>query len=118
MITQAALLLGKDNLYIATDLNDAACSATRATASINNALVCPIHTSFCDGLRLTDSVHILMFNPPYVVTSSDELHDAKGVALSWAGGVNGREVIDKLIDSGTVQVKKSLTNSNVLSRKF
>ena len=37
-----------------------------------------------------------MFNPPYVVTSSDELNSAqeqKGIEASWAGGEHGIQVL-------------------------
>ena len=39
---------------------------------------------------------ILLFNPPYVPTESDEVCGT-GIEASWAGGVDGREVIDRFI---------------------
>lgn len=47
--------------------------------------------------RLSGFVDILIFNPPYVVTSSEELESAKGIELSWAGGIDGRQVLDQFL---------------------
>ena len=39
---------------------------------------------------------ILLFNPPYVPTDPCEL-DSDGIARSWAGGLRGRQVLDRLL---------------------
>jgi len=46
--------------------------------------------------EVTGKIDVLMFNPPYVVTPPDEV-GSTGIEASWAGGKNGREVINELI---------------------
>ncbi|CAG8691386.1 10216_t:CDS:2 [Funneliformis mosseae] len=59
-----------------------------------------ITTNLANGLlpRLYHSVDIICCNPPYVVTTSEELYSSKSVIeRAWAGGIDGREVIDKML---------------------
>ena len=45
---------------------------------------------------ISGTVDVLVFNPPYVPTPSDEV-GSHGIEAAWAGGTDGREVIDKFI---------------------
>lgn len=51
--------------------------------------------------RLRHSIDLLVFNPPYVPTFDSEAEDAqenKGIAGSWAGGTDGMQVTDILLE--------------------
>lgn len=58
---------------------------------------------------------VVVWNPPYVVTPSEELEQAVrcrrgegGIALAWAGGVDGVEVINEFFESRTLNVSTLL----------
>lgn len=87
----------KQTQFYAVDINPHACIATKKTAVENNVQIEVIN---CDlvytiGDRLNNICDIILFNAPYVVTDSDEI--GKGLLdKAWAGGVKGREVMDRL----------------------
>ncbi|KAL0435444.1 UNVERIFIED_CONTAM: Methyltransferase N6AMT1 [Sesamum radiatum] len=68
VITSLALLLGKEDSDIASGLEK----------------------------RLSRSVDVMVVNPPYVPTPEEEV-GRHGIASAWAGGENGRSVIDKIL---------------------
>ncbi|NWI13352.1 HEMK2 methyltransferase, partial [Crypturellus soui] len=92
-----ASIIGPNALYMCTDINPMAAYCTVETALINNVQLQPIITDLVKGLspRLNGKVDLLLFNPPYVVTPSEEV-GSHGIEASWAGGKNGREVMDKV----------------------
>ena len=90
--------LKNNAIYISTDFNSNACLATQKTSiqnkndfidQINCDLIGPIQS------RLEKSIDVLLFNPPYVVTESNELGFGD-LRAAWAGGKKGREVMDRL----------------------
>ncbi|ORX59734.1 S-adenosyl-L-methionine-dependent methyltransferase [Hesseltinella vesiculosa] len=94
-----AKIVGNQAVYLTTDINIRACHATCHTALANQAHnVETIQTSLVDGLlpRLKHKVDVMCFNPPYVVTTSEEV-GSHGIEAAWAGGIDGREVIDQLL---------------------
>eukprot|EP00057_Strongylocentrotus_purpuratus_P004579 XP_003728994.1 PREDICTED: hemK methyltransferase family member 2 [Strongylocentrotus purpuratus] len=98
VITALSKLLNQSALCIATDRNPYAALCTKRTAKQNS---CHVEVMNCDLLtplerRLQGSVDILIFNPPYVVTPSEEIK-SNGIEASWAGGADGREVTDRLL---------------------
>lgn len=93
--TFVSRIVGKSALYICTDKNPSASICTVQTGIKNGVHITSITTSFVDGLVpwLEQKVDVLLFNPPYVVTPSDEISQG-GISYAWAGGVDGREVMD------------------------
>ncbi|KAM3850746.1 methyltransferase N6AMT1 [Diretmus argenteus] len=89
-------VVGSSAVYLCTDVNPAAAQCTLKTASCNSVSLQPVITDLVEGLlpRLCGQVDVLLFNPPYVVTPSEEV-GSRGVAAAWAGGRRGREVTDR-----------------------
>ncbi|TPX69026.1 hypothetical protein SpCBS45565_g02710 [Spizellomyces sp. 'palustris'] len=85
-------------LSLTTDINAQACKATVATALSNRTCVDAIRTDLALPLfpRLENGIDILLFNPPYVVTESEEV-GSTGIEAAWAGGKDGREVVDRVL---------------------
>ncbi|KAH8281886.1 hypothetical protein KR054_003921 [Drosophila jambulina] len=107
IITALAKRLASSSLCLATDINPKACDATRRTAARNGASVGAIRCNLADALRRR-FVDVLLFNPPYVVTSDEELQTQRfdsqsksatdgNLVFSWAGGLDGRRVTDILL---------------------
>ncbi|GFR74440.1 N(6)-adenine-specific DNA methyltransferase 1 [Elysia marginata] len=97
-ITFLAQIVGRSVTYFCTDINLKAVEMTKATAHKNGRSVEPVLCNLADALehRLEGKVDVLLFNPPYVVTPSDEVA-CDGIEASWAGGIKGREVTDKFL---------------------
>ncbi|NXE80307.1 HEMK2 methyltransferase, partial [Cochlearius cochlearius] len=93
----ASSIIGSGALYICTDINPEAAYCTLETALLNNIQLQPVITDLVKGLspRLNGEVDLLLFNPPYVVTPSEEV-ESHGIEASWAGGKKGREVMDRV----------------------
>ncbi|NXA21726.1 HEMK2 methyltransferase, partial [Ibidorhyncha struthersii] len=93
----ASSVIGSNALYICTDINPMAAYCTLETALLNNVHLQPVITDLVKGLspRLNGKVDLLVFNPPYVVTPSEEV-ESHGIEASWAGGKKGREVMDRV----------------------
>ncbi|XP_032063724.1 methyltransferase N6AMT1 [Aythya fuligula] len=95
--TFLASIIGSGALYLCTDINPMAAYCTLETALLNNVHLQPVVTDLVNGLspRLNGKVDLLLFNPPYVVTPSEEVK-SHGIEASWAGGKRGREVMDRV----------------------
>ncbi|TPX58947.1 hypothetical protein PhCBS80983_g02750 [Powellomyces hirtus] len=90
----ATLIGGSGTLFLTTDINPRANAATLSTAHHNHI---PLDALRCDLLpSLRHTIDILLFNPPYVVTPSSEV-GTHSIVASWAGGIDGREVIDRVL---------------------
>ncbi|KAF9975703.1 HemK methyltransferase member 2 [Actinomortierella ambigua] len=83
---------------LCTDINPKAARATIATMHRNKLTADVVETSLVSGLlpRLQGKIDLMYFNPPYVLTPSEEV-GSHSIEASWAGGIDGREVIDQLL---------------------
>ncbi|XP_059667322.1 uncharacterized protein LOC132312814 [Cornus florida] len=101
IITSLALMLEQEACgayYIATDINPHAVGVTHETLKAHGVHAELITTDIASGLekRLAGLVDVMVVNPPYVPTSEEEV-GCDGIAAAWAGGENGRSVIDKIL---------------------
>jgi release factor glutamine methyltransferase len=107
-ITYLTTLLNHQCKSIATDINPNAISVTNRTAIANS---CSIETIQCDLIHgidiesIKNNLCVLLFNPPYVPTPDDEV-GTNDVAASWAGGIDGRRVIDRFLPLLPLLLKK------------
>lgn len=92
-ITHLSKLLGPQIVCHSTDINPVACLKTMETGVINGVTIDAINTKFANGTRI--KYDVVLFNPPYVVTES--ISKGNGIEASWAGGIDGREVIDEFL---------------------
>ncbi|PSN49046.1 hypothetical protein C0J52_09627 [Blattella germanica] len=99
VITALGNALGRNSCYLAIDVNPIACIATKKTAEHNGVDIEVVTMDLLSAVQWRNRVDLLIFNPPYVVTPSEEVigKGAHGdLTRSWAGGVRGREVMDRL----------------------
>lgn len=106
IITAVAKSL-RESACFAVDINPQACAITKRTAKMNEANLEVINMNLLNAFR-PNAVDILIFNPPYVVTTDEELLGDVGasgggafnenIKKSWAGGVDGRRIMDKVFD--------------------
>ena len=84
--------------FICTDVNPHAAAASRDTLLNNNIVGDVVLTDLAQAIRpqIDGKVDVLIFNPPYVPTPSEEV-GGNGISAAWAGGLKGREVLDRLI---------------------
>lgn len=97
VLTALGTTLGESCQYLATDINPKACHITKETGRRNGVTIQVIECDLVSGVpkEFNGKVDILLFNPPYVVTPSAEVGQGD-LEYTWAGGVNGREVMDRL----------------------
>ncbi|XP_018493510.1 uncharacterized protein LOC108863547 [Raphanus sativus] len=84
--------------YLATDTNPLAARVTTETLEAHGVEADVICTDIasCLETRLAGSVDVIVVNPPYVPTPEYEV-GMEGIASAWAGGENGRSVIDRML---------------------
>jgi release factor glutamine methyltransferase len=103
VVTFVAQLLQRGGVpahCLALDINADATRITRRLAAHNGVAVDAVHAHFAAALgspqMLASGVDVLLFNPPYVPTPREEVGHT-GIEAAWAGGTDGREVIDEFL---------------------
>nr|XP_003706610.2 PREDICTED: hemK methyltransferase family member 2 [Megachile rotundata] len=101
VITALAMALNKfcQSHYLAIDVNLNACKATKKTAMLNSVDLDSVQMDLLSCIRGSRVFDIVVFNPPYVVTSDEEISTDKLVFRTWAGGSNGRKVMERVFSS-------------------
>ncbi|XP_071448714.1 methyltransferase N6AMT1 [Hetaerina americana] len=90
--------LSQTAFFIAADINQYACKASYNTMKLNGSQTFQVIRSDLLSCLGSGFVDILICNPPYVPTSDEELNSADALTCSWAGGKNGRKVMDRLFN--------------------
>lgn len=107
-----AKLLGRDVAFVATDINALAASKTKELLASVKSNTDVVIGSLFSCFRPASLFEVVVFNPPYVPTDDDELRRAYtelDIAASWAGGKDGRVVIDSFLrDVSTVMATDAL----------
>ncbi|CAI6003507.1 unnamed protein product [Closterium sp. NIES-64] len=95
----AAVSLASQAAFLAVDINPHAADITRQTLAAHSIPADVVLSDLGTALipRMAGQVNILIFNPPYVPTSPQEVH-RPGITQAWAGGDRGREVIDRAME--------------------
>ncbi len=99
ILTHLARLLGTNTgVFLGTDINHDAAMRAQRTLDRNGVRGGVIVTDLVSSIRerIRGKVDVLVFNPPYVPTPSAEVREG-GIAAAWAGGIRGREVLDRLL---------------------
>lgn len=79
----------------AVDVNPLALKATSATYLNNKVKADCVRSDLTSCIR-SSSIDVILFNPPYVPTGPEEMLSF-GIEAAWAGGENGRKVIDRFL---------------------
>lgn len=96
---------------VAVDLNPYAIRCAKKNSSLNDVrskmvfIQASLFTVF-DGKAMFD---LILFNAPYL--PSEECEEESWIGLSWAGGIRGRQVIDRFISQAPRHLK---TNGRIL----
>jgi len=85
----------KGAAFFASDINPHALQAAGKVFAANNVDVNLVGADLLSAWRAHGSIDVLLFNPPYVPTPSEEI-SSSWIARAWAGGARGREVVDRL----------------------
>ena len=115
-----------DNV-IAVDLNPYAVRCAKENSALNNlqGKMVFVQTDLLTALNENAKFDLILFNAPYLPAPESEVDS--WIGRSWAGGVNGRKVIDRFISEAPSYLKSkgriflmqsTLANVEETIRKF
>lgn len=96
VISALAKALKSRVFCLACDINPNACEVTQRTALENGSIVDVVQMNLAGCFTHRGIFDVVVFNPPYVVTESLELLEKDLIYKTWAGGKNGREVMERV----------------------
>jgi release factor glutamine methyltransferase len=93
----AVLAAKKDSIVTAVDINPHALACAKHNCSLNNVegKVGFVRGDLLTALNELALFDLILFNAPYLPSEEDE--EATWIGRSWAGGANGRQVVDRFI---------------------
>ena len=127
--TQQHSITKENYTHFCTDINKDALSVSKKVIdnTKHKEYFKLIESSFLESNIISDSLSeniealILFFNPPYVTTDKEELKDAllqKDIVASWAGGVNGSEVLHDFTKYFCDYLRKLKNNNKTIKTVF
>lgn len=95
----------KAGSVVAVDLNPYAVGCAKENASLNNlrSKIAFIQTDLFTALNANARFDLILFNAPYLPAPESEAESWIGRA--WAGGANGRQVIDRFLFQAPLHLK-------------
>jgi release factor glutamine methyltransferase len=112
---------------VAVDLNPYSIHCAKDNSTLNNVKnkMTFIQASLLTAFKENTAFDLILFNSPYLPSNKNEMET--WIERSWAGGTNGRQVIDQFISEAPPHLKASgrilmmqstLANAEETIRKF
>jgi release factor glutamine methyltransferase len=95
----------KANFVLAVDFNPIATSFAKQNSSLNNlrGRMAFIQADLFSAFYSKATFDLILFNAPYLPSEENEMDS--WIGRSWAGGVNGRQVVDRFITQVSSHLK-------------
>jgi release factor glutamine methyltransferase len=121
------LAASKADEVLAVDVNPYAVACAKENARLNHASgkIFFVQGDLFGPIRIGEGFDLILFNAPYL--PSEEVEESSWLVRAWAGGVSGRDVIDRFIreapkylknDGEILLMQSTLTNVEETLRRF
>ena len=91
----AVLAAEKAKSVLAVDINPYAIECAVKNAEMNGAKITFRNGDLFQPIKPNESLSLILFNAPYLPSEPDE--ERSWIGKAWAGGSNGRKVIDRFV---------------------